>query len=1125
MSIKSFGQVPYLNFNSLCCRNKNVIYAKDKQCYLDVKNATFRNLNVNNVRVDGQVIGNEKLDIESDLLINGTIFTQQDEHIRFDRVLASVGNVTIVPLEGPYDLTTVEIINEPCEGNIILDNLSGNILYEPIGNAIGQVDSFQYSINDTCGLKHIITQYVCRPSTTIHPFMNPCCVNGCFGEIDFRSWDEEQFWPTSNIMAAPNEPLVWTVWTANAETGAFVSQTGSQIAQQGIFYSDFDFGSCQIIEIPVRPTGDDDYIGFILGWQPGFSTNIDAEYLLIDWKAGDQFFDFPTPDSLCSPPVTAFTGLALSRVFGTPNRNELWGHLDLDSTGCSPEPSGVIELTRGMTLGSTPWVSTQTYIFKIEYSSNHLKVWVDDVLQFDETGTFPQGRIGAYCFSQYGDFGNFLNNGPTCIVGKRPVSWADTHLPFGNFTFGVPVPVSLGAQGTNSTTCEFLTTTTGSLVGTVYEGFYELLTAYDKSVSGLDWTYLKYFQVASPSSDVTIVFSNFNVGSNHKKGYFYNEGFTINTNQITIMTNPPNLQQNWTVVGGWFPNMEFANNQEAVTWNNMSGTLNWGGGNPSLHTGAIILDVGDLSQYTSITVTYSTSAELDGVRFSIGEEIKYPYDLCCDVSNGIIGGDRPVDFSALSVTRIEMPINDPEICQVPFTGWMQYTNMGTNPIAAVWTISNGNSRIEQRTNAVECYLVSPDIDLCEYNVQIKVTSVVITAGPIQDIGNMDDDIFGFTIGYNIGDETNPNADYLVISWAGGGAGFTPIIPLPNGISILRQQGLPIYNFYGYTMFNTVLTGSLPNWVFGESHMFRIEYRSNILNVYVDNSLIFELPWIFPNGAKFGLLTISQTARFEQCVKWTNVTCPCTALIPDEEWIEINGNIATAITNDGILTVSSNTTPKAIRVGTTIEDVDGRISNESISYFGFKAFSQRLTVWGNYATDFPALTAGPTLSGSVTNYTGFSNFMTTFSSQTVFAGTTGSEGFASTSRFGLQYCHFSFFNLQTRVPQNRTITFNTFNIDPKHIRGIMVIGDLQLSTTITFTTVPGSLVSNIKEIGQVTSNGDGPVVWSPPILTSTANYGHTIFLDLGDLRLYTSIVLSFFAGGDFITFSLGEEVLI
>jgi hypothetical protein len=205
--------------------------------------------------------------------------------------------------------------------------------------------------------------------------------------VDLNSWTAESYPAVAGFGAG-----VWSVST----DGYSVLQSVN--GQPTLFYSNFDVFNTEVEgAITVVTTGDDDYIGFALGFQPGDASNSDADYLLIDWKQGNQGFDFGAPS--CTPWSYAPRGLAVSRVSGVPTADEFWGHTNFDYY-CSDLNSGLLQLQRGATLGSTGWVDNAQYDFKFEYSATALKVYVDGSLEIDITGVFPNGRIAFYNFSQ-----------------------------------------------------------------------------------------------------------------------------------------------------------------------------------------------------------------------------------------------------------------------------------------------------------------------------------------------------------------------------------------------------------------------------------------------------------------------------------------------------------------------------------------------------------------------------------------------------------------------------------------------------------------------------------------------------------------------------------------------------
>lgn len=133
--------------------------------------------------------------------------------------------------------------------------------------------------------------------------------------------------------------------------------------------------------IEVQTTSDDDFIGFVLGYQDEDLFSDTANYILVDWKQGSQSgWD---------------AGMAISRVTGaidtcgTCTSSDAWQH------------TGNVELIeRAATLGSTGWADNTSYLFDIVFTESNIQVLVDDELQFDINGTFQNGSFGFYNFSQ-----------------------------------------------------------------------------------------------------------------------------------------------------------------------------------------------------------------------------------------------------------------------------------------------------------------------------------------------------------------------------------------------------------------------------------------------------------------------------------------------------------------------------------------------------------------------------------------------------------------------------------------------------------------------------------------------------------------------------------------------------
>ncbi len=204
--------------------------------------------------------------------------------------------------------------------------------------------------------------------------------------VNLNSWSAESYQAVSGFGSG-----VWTV----AGGGVSVNQTVN--GQPTFFVGDFNAQGQQLNgTLRVNSSGgDDDFIGFALGYRSGDNTNAAADYLLVDWKRASQSFNFGAPANL-TPGGNAPRGLAVSRVTGTPTADELWQHKNLvqNPTG------GVEELARGATLGNTGWEFNTDYEFGFVFLPNQLQVFVDNTLQMTVNGAFGDGRFAFYNFSQ-----------------------------------------------------------------------------------------------------------------------------------------------------------------------------------------------------------------------------------------------------------------------------------------------------------------------------------------------------------------------------------------------------------------------------------------------------------------------------------------------------------------------------------------------------------------------------------------------------------------------------------------------------------------------------------------------------------------------------------------------------
>ncbi|MEQ8748297.1 MAG: hypothetical protein RIC52_00850, partial [Amphiplicatus sp.] len=168
----------------------------------------------------------------------------------------------------------------------------------------------------------------------------------------------------------------WTV--AADQNSVFQSVNGAPT----IFYSNAPSQGLALSgTITVETTGDDDFIGFVLGYGPEDTVAGTTDFILIDWKQTTQNYFGVAP-----------AGLAISRVTAPLGDNATtWSHI---------AGNGVTELARANTLGSTGWVDNQTYTFELTFTDSLIEVYVNDVLELSVIGSFSDGGFGFYNYSQ-----------------------------------------------------------------------------------------------------------------------------------------------------------------------------------------------------------------------------------------------------------------------------------------------------------------------------------------------------------------------------------------------------------------------------------------------------------------------------------------------------------------------------------------------------------------------------------------------------------------------------------------------------------------------------------------------------------------------------------------------------
>ncbi len=168
--------------------------------------------------------------------------------------------------------------------------------------------------------------------------------------------------------------ITWTVQAGNTD----VLVTGN--ANPAVFHNGLNSQGFRLSgTVEVQTMSDDDFMGFVLGYNNGDITNGAADYLLIDWKQGDQ----------TAFGANALEGLAISQVNGALTNTDAWGHI-----------GNVTELQRATNFGSTGWADNTSYQFEIVFTPSLVEFYINGVLELSISGAFNNGSFGFYSFSQ-----------------------------------------------------------------------------------------------------------------------------------------------------------------------------------------------------------------------------------------------------------------------------------------------------------------------------------------------------------------------------------------------------------------------------------------------------------------------------------------------------------------------------------------------------------------------------------------------------------------------------------------------------------------------------------------------------------------------------------------------------
>ncbi|HHG84366.1 MAG TPA: PKD domain-containing protein, partial [Bacteroidetes bacterium] len=176
-----------------------------------------------------------------------------------------------------------------------------------------------------------------------------------------------------------------------------VNLMGTQLTQSingwpTFFVSPQDFINVRITgTIRVNTTGDDDFVGFVFGWQPMGNTgpNYTVNGMLFDWKQGNQTWNSNL--GLQGKILSNIDGYTSTLNTAGATASTFWGHVN------QPPQFNVIAQNTG---NGTGWQDNTTYAFSLTYLSNRTVIKIDADTIFDISGCFSPGRFGFYNYSQ-----------------------------------------------------------------------------------------------------------------------------------------------------------------------------------------------------------------------------------------------------------------------------------------------------------------------------------------------------------------------------------------------------------------------------------------------------------------------------------------------------------------------------------------------------------------------------------------------------------------------------------------------------------------------------------------------------------------------------------------------------
>ncbi|MFN0246823.1 MAG: hypothetical protein ACKV2T_07925, partial [Kofleriaceae bacterium] len=195
-----------------------------------------------------------------------------------------------------------------------------------------------------------------------------------------------------SIQDFPGSTASWTITPDNTSGLQTINTARPTVA---LFGEDAQRGT-YAVRMSVNEVGDDDFIGFAIGFDTGEQTSTAARYLVVDWKQGLQSGVGP--------------GFRLADVRGVPTAANHATHGIPQRSCTDADTSCVTQLATGRRFGSTGWADNTNYTMYVTYRPNLLEIRIDNQLELSVTpldfpgqfpgDVFPTGQMGFYLLSQ-----------------------------------------------------------------------------------------------------------------------------------------------------------------------------------------------------------------------------------------------------------------------------------------------------------------------------------------------------------------------------------------------------------------------------------------------------------------------------------------------------------------------------------------------------------------------------------------------------------------------------------------------------------------------------------------------------------------------------------------------------